>query len=84
MEFFRTDTHIDFMGRHRLMAVALAVLIAISLGAIFIRGLEPGLDFTGGTLVEVSYTAPVELAAGPWRVVASETPWCNISARRAT
>jgi preprotein translocase subunit SecF len=61
MEFFKTDTHIDFMGKRRLMAVVLAALIAISLGAIFIRGLVLGLDFTGGTLIEVSYTAPVEL-----------------------
>jgi preprotein translocase subunit SecF len=62
MELFRTDTHIDFMGRRRVMALALAALIAISLGAIFIRGLALGLDFTGGTLIEVSYPAPVELA----------------------
>jgi len=61
MEFFKTDTHIDFMGKRRLMAVVLAALIAISLGSIIIRGLVLGLDFTGGTLIEVSYTAPVEL-----------------------
>jgi preprotein translocase subunit SecF len=62
MEFFKTDTHIDFMGKRRLMAVVLAALIIISLGAILIRGLVLGLDFTGGTLIEVSYTAPVDLA----------------------
>jgi preprotein translocase subunit SecF len=62
MEFFKTDTHIDFMGKRRLMAVVLAALIAISLGAIAIRGLVLGLDFTGGTLIEVSYKVPVVLA----------------------
>jgi preprotein translocase subunit SecF len=62
MEFFKTDTHIDFMGKRRLMAVVLAALIAISLGAIIFRGLVLGLDFTGGTLIEVSYSTPVELA----------------------
>jgi len=62
MEFFKTDTHIDFMGKRRLVAIVLAALIAISLGAIFIRGLVLGLDFTGGTLIEVSYAKPVELA----------------------
>jgi preprotein translocase subunit SecF len=61
MEFFRTDTHIDFMGKRRLMAVVLAALIATSLGAIVFRGLVLGLDFTGGTLIEVGYTVPVEL-----------------------
>jgi preprotein translocase subunit SecF len=62
MEFFKTDTHIDFMGKRRLVAMVLAALIAISLGAIFIRGLVLGLDFTGGTLIEVNYANPVELA----------------------
>jgi preprotein translocase subunit SecF len=61
MEFFKTDTHIDFMGKRGLMAVVLAMLIAISLGSMLIRGFELGLDFTGGTLIEVSYAAPVGL-----------------------
>ena len=29
MELFRTDTHIDFMGKRQLMAVVLAALIAL-------------------------------------------------------
>jgi preprotein translocase subunit SecF len=63
MEFFKTATHIDFMGKRWLVAAVLAVLIAISLGSLFIRGLALGLDFTGGTLIEVSYAAPVDLSA---------------------
>ncbi len=61
MEFFKTDTHIDFMGKRRLMAILLAALIVISLGSLFVRGLALGLDFTGGTLIEVGYAAPVDL-----------------------
>ena len=63
MEFFKTATHIDFMGKRWLVAAVLAVLIATSLGSLFIRGLALGLDFTGGTLIEVSYAAPVDLSA---------------------
>lgn len=62
MEFFKADTHIDFMDKRGLVAVLLAVLIAISLGSLLFRGLALGLDFTGGTLIEVSYTTPVDLA----------------------
>jgi preprotein translocase subunit SecF len=62
MEFFKTDTHIDFMGKRRLVAALLAALIAISLGSLLIRGLVLGLDFTGGTLIEVTYAAPVDTA----------------------
>ena len=63
MELFKSETHIDFMGKRRLMAVTLAVLIVISLGSLAIRGLALGLDFTGGILIEVGYAAPVDLAA---------------------
>jgi preprotein translocase subunit SecF len=49
------------MGKRQLMALVLAALIVISLGSLFIRGLALGLDFTGGTLIEVGYAAPVDL-----------------------
>lgn len=38
------------------------VLIVVSVTSFFVRGLNFGLDFTGGTLVEVSYKDPVEVA----------------------
>lgn len=62
MKIFRTDTHIDFLGKRRLAALALAVLSVIMLGSLFIRGLALGLDFTGGTLIEVGYGNPVDLS----------------------
>lgn len=61
MEFFKVDTHIDFMGKRRLVAILLLALIAISVGSLIVRGLALGLDFTGGTLIEVSYSNPVDL-----------------------
>ncbi len=62
MELFKTQTHIDFMGKRRFVAVLLTALILISLGSLLTRGLALGLDFTGGTLIEVNYAAPIELA----------------------
>jgi preprotein translocase subunit SecF len=41
--------------------MVLVGLIAISLGSLFVRGLALGLDFTGGTLIEVGYSNPVDL-----------------------
>jgi preprotein translocase subunit SecF len=61
MEFFKVNTQIDFMGKRGLMAAVLIVLIAISLGSLLIQGLNLGLDFSGGTLIEASYDAPVDL-----------------------
>jgi preprotein translocase subunit SecF len=61
MELFRKATNIDFLGQRRIAAVFSAVLIAASLLSLAIRGLNFGIDFTGGTLVEVGYVEPVEL-----------------------
>jgi preprotein translocase subunit SecF len=53
--------HINFLGvRHIALAVS-GILIAISLGSIFVKGLSFGIDFTGGTLVEVGYQEAVEI-----------------------
>ena len=52
---------INFMGvRH--LAFALTVLLTIaSLGSLVVKGLNFGLDFTGGTLIELGYERPVGL-----------------------
>lgn len=56
-----TRRHFDFMGRRYLALVLSAILIILSLGSLIVQGLTLGLDFTGGTLVEVGYPAQVEL-----------------------
>lgn len=52
-------TQIDFMGKRRLAALFSIALLLLSIASMAIKGLNLGLDFTGGTLVEVEYqTAP--------------------------
>ena len=51
----------NFMGVRRIAAIFSIVLILISIGSLAINGLKFGLDFTGGSLVEVTYEQPVEL-----------------------
>lgn len=34
------------------------IMVAASLASFFVYGLKPGIDFTGGTLIEVSYQGP--------------------------
>ena len=50
---------INFMGKRKLAALASILLLIASIASIATQGLQLGLDFTGGTLVEVEYeTAP--------------------------
>lgn len=62
MDFFKRETNINFMA-HRVRAAILTVgLILLAVGVLAFRGLNFGLDFTGGTLVEVGYPQAVELS----------------------
>jgi len=60
MQIF-TDTKIDFMSKRKLATIFSLTLIAVSLASFFTRGLNFGLDFTGGTLIELGYQKSVEL-----------------------
>ncbi len=61
MELFKLNKYIDFVG-HRKIAVAVsAFLIVASIVLLLMRGLNFGVDFTGGLVVEVGYPESVEL-----------------------
>ena len=56
-----TNRTIDFMGQRKLAMVISGILLVISVASLVIRGLAFGIDFTGGTLVEVGYEQEVPL-----------------------
>ncbi len=49
----------DFMGHRKMALVLSSVLILIALVSLFTRGLNFGLDFTGGTVVVVNFDQTV-------------------------
>lgn len=61
MEFFNPDSKIDFMGARKWTALFSALIFIVSIAALLIHGLKWGLDFTGGTQIEVSYTRSADL-----------------------
>lgn len=54
---------IDFMRLGLPFTVFSILMVLVSLGAIAVKGLNFGLDFSGGTLVELGYEEPVPLSA---------------------
>ncbi|EHJ93650.1 protein translocase subunit SecF [Vreelandella boliviensis] len=72
-----SQLQIDFMGRRNIAFVVSAVLLIVSIGAIVFQQLNLGLDFTGGTLVEVRYGAAPSLDA--IRVLLEESGFQDVS-----
>ena len=56
------ELNIDFLGKRRIAAIASSVILFVCLVSILVRGFDFGLDFTGGTVIELGYENPVEVA----------------------
>lgn len=63
MEFFKANTKIDFMSQRRWAAILSAALFLFSILSLAAYGLNWGLDFTGGTQIQISYEQPADLEA---------------------
>jgi len=61
MEFLKKDLAFDFLSHRRITSIISTVLIVVCLFSLFVRGINFGLDFTGGTLVEVRYAEQVSV-----------------------
>ncbi|PSV02546.1 protein translocase subunit SecF [Photobacterium leiognathi subsp. mandapamensis] len=60
-ELLNADKVVDFMRWSKVAFVFSLLMIAGSIGTIATKGLNWGLDFTGGTLIEVSFKEPANL-----------------------
>jgi preprotein translocase subunit SecF len=62
MEWFNPNSSFDFMGWRKFNAIFSVILILISIAGLFIKGLHWGLDFTGGTQIEMSFKKVANLS----------------------
>jgi preprotein translocase subunit SecF len=56
-------TNINFIGNRKIALTLSLVLTIISIVSLAVKGLDMGIDFTGGTLIEVGYQKPADLNA---------------------
>ena len=62
MQLFKNETHFDFMGKIKLAMVFSSLLILVGLISIVISGgLKYGIDFAGGTLVQLQFKNPPDI-----------------------
>jgi preprotein translocase subunit SecF len=63
VEFFKKATNFPFMSTRKLWYGLSVVLMAISIGSFFVRGLNLAVDFTGGVQVQASFSNAVNIDA---------------------
>ncbi|NIN36896.1 MAG: protein translocase subunit SecF [Gammaproteobacteria bacterium] len=61
MKLIAKKTNFDFMGVRKPAALISIIFIVIAITSFVVNGLNFGIDFTGGTIVELSYENGVDL-----------------------
>ena len=62
MQFIKSDINLDFVGKRRIAFFISLAMILISIASLIIhRGPRYGIDFAGGTLIQVKFQAPVDI-----------------------
>ena len=62
MQFIKPDINIDFIGKRKIAFILSVVVIVISIVSIIMHGgPKLGIDFQGGTLIQVKFQSPVKI-----------------------
>ncbi|GAA0703802.1 preprotein translocase subunit SecF [Dyella sp. SG562] len=62
MEIFNHNANVNFLGMRKVSIGIAVLLMLVSIALLASRGLNYGLDFTGGISAEISYQQPVAVA----------------------
>ncbi|MFZ5568831.1 MAG: protein translocase subunit SecF [Thermodesulfobacteriota bacterium] len=60
MEFIKSTPKIDFVGMRKKAYVVSAILLLASIAAVILIGPRFGVDFVGGTLIQIKFSAPTK------------------------
>ena len=73
MEFFRFKRDLPFMKYALIFNAISLVTFLIAVGALFSKGPHYGIDFTGGTVAELRYSKPADMAQARTSIEALKT-----------
>ncbi len=62
MQLFKTETRIDFIGKRLIALVVSTLLLLAGIYSLSTKGLNFGIDFSGGTKVELIYQDTVQVS----------------------
>ena len=63
MKIFKTVPQIDFMRKRKIAFIVTALLIAVSIVGILVKGINYGIDFSGGTQIQLKFDRTPSLSA---------------------
>jgi len=61
MDFFKIESHVDFLKVRKAAYALSALLILVSIASLATRGLNFGIEFRGGVVIEAGFPESVEL-----------------------
>ena len=62
MQFIKSDINIDFIGKRKIaFGISIAMILVSIISLLLHGGPRYGIDFAGGTLVQIKFTAPVRI-----------------------
>jgi preprotein translocase subunit SecF len=61
MDFFKIESHIDFLKPRKIAYAISAALIVVSLVSLATRGLNFGIEFRGGVVIEAGFPESIDL-----------------------
>ena len=62
MQLIRPDINLDFVGKRKIFLMFSLSLIVLSILVLFSKGMNYGIDFTGGTLVQVQFNKKINIS----------------------